>query len=127
MGSKQPTLQREVTSPLGTSPHDAPGSVSFISLYRFTTTRERLLAAFGLLLAIVAGSLQPLMTLVFGSLTDAFTRYGALQQAFADTPDDDLLAMLAAADRDVRSRSRDSALYLLGIGIGMMLATYGYM
>lgn len=101
--------------------------VSLLSLYRFLGRSERILAVVGLALAMVAGAMQPLMTIVFGSLTSAFTQYGSVQMQLSSSVTPELEAALQSAESNVRRQARDAALYLLGIGIGMMIATYIYM
>uniref|UniRef100_A0A9J7XBN2 Bile salt export pump n=1 Tax=Cyprinus carpio carpio TaxID=630221 RepID=A0A9J7XBN2_CYPCA len=49
--------------------------VSFFQLFRFASCREICMMIFGSLCAIVHGSAQPLMLLVFGMLTDTFIEY----------------------------------------------------
>lgn len=104
-----------------------PASVSIFRLYTFTTASERALMFLGLFLAAVAGAMQPLMTIIFGTLTTAFTNYGAAQMAlYTGEASPEALALADQAEDNVRREARNSALWLLGIGIGMMIATYGY-
>ncbi|XP_053093947.1 bile salt export pump [Pangasianodon hypophthalmus] len=49
--------------------------VGFFQLFRFATCREILMMIVGSLCAIIHGSAQPLMLLVFGLLTDTFIDY----------------------------------------------------
>uniref|UniRef100_A0A674NB95 Bile salt export pump n=1 Tax=Takifugu rubripes TaxID=31033 RepID=A0A674NB95_TAKRU len=49
--------------------------VGFFQLFRFATCKEVLMMATGCLCAVLHGSAQPLMLLVFGLLTDTFIEY----------------------------------------------------
>ncbi|BGP40022.1 hypothetical protein JCM10450v2_004002 [Rhodotorula kratochvilovae] len=96
----------------------------FRDLFRYTTKLELLLNGIGLLCAIAAGVAQPGMTILFGSLTTAFTNYGRMTMAGAAdaTPE-------AIADaRDVLIREvNKNVLILVYIGVGIFVATWIYM
>jgi ATP-binding cassette subfamily B (MDR/TAP) protein 1 len=82
----------------------------------------------GLILAVATGAAQPLMTLIFGRLTNSFTNYGIITQQIAqqgNTPA--AAAALAAAQSSLKTDSGHNALYLLALGLGMFLTTWGYM
>ncbi|XP_029030783.1 bile salt export pump-like isoform X1 [Betta splendens] len=49
--------------------------VGFFQLFRFATSKDVLMMAVGSVCAVVHGSAQPLMLLVFGLLTDTFIEY----------------------------------------------------
>ncbi|XP_036947510.1 bile salt export pump-like [Acanthopagrus latus] len=49
--------------------------VGFFQLFRFATCRDVLMMVIGSVCAVLHGSAQPLMLLVFGMLTDAFIEY----------------------------------------------------
>ncbi|XP_062301587.1 bile salt export pump-like [Scomber scombrus] len=49
--------------------------VGFFQLFRFATCNERLMMVVGSVCAVLHGSAQPLMLLVFGLLTDTFIEY----------------------------------------------------
>ncbi|KAK0201833.1 P-loop containing nucleoside triphosphate hydrolase protein [Desarmillaria ectypa] len=100
--------------------------ISFTELFRFSTKFELLIDAIALVAAAAAGAAQPLMTLLFGNLTNEFVIFQSVvnqadqgnQQAINDLP------ATAASFRHVASKD---ALYLVVIGIGMFLCTYLYM
>lgn len=99
-------------------------TVSLLTLYRYHTPLEKLANIFGVLLAIAAGAALPLMTLIFGRLTTSFTQFTqTILQAGGnfDAP------TVVAARSQVLSQSANNASYLVYIGIGMIVCTYGYM
>ncbi|KAK3533490.1 hypothetical protein QTP70_023359 [Hemibagrus guttatus] len=59
----------------GQKKEEAAIRVGFFQLFRFATFREILMMIAGSLCAIIHGSAQPLMLLVFGLLTDTFIDY----------------------------------------------------
>ena len=70
----------------------------------------------GVIAAIIAGALQPLMTIVFGSLTSAFTSYAQASAASA-----------ADAKGDLFHKVNTDVLYLVYIAIAMIVCTFIYM
>ncbi|KAK9490537.1 P-loop containing nucleoside triphosphate hydrolase protein [Lipomyces doorenjongii] len=50
-------------------------SASFMSLFRYADTFDKLLLLFGGLTALAEGCMRPLMTIVFGQVTDLFSNY----------------------------------------------------
>lgn len=70
----------------------------------------------GVIAAIVAGALQPLMTIVFGSLTSAFTSF--VSDAAADP---------ANAKSNLFDKVNQDVLYLVYIAIAMIVCTFIYM
>ncbi|TYJ55629.1 hypothetical protein B9479_003661 [Cryptococcus floricola] len=102
--------------------------VSFVALFRFSTSFERVGMVLGLFLAICAGAAQPLMTLIFGRLTTSFTNFAVIVQGIEDNGASvDAAAALKAAKADLKLNAGHDALYLLAIGVGMFLATWAYM
>ncbi|KAL8280016.1 hypothetical protein RQP46_007597 [Phenoliferia psychrophenolica] len=98
---------------------------SFASLFRLGNRKEILLNCIGVLAAIVAGVAQPLMTIVFGNLTNTFTKYSvALANANA-SPEG--AAAYAAVRAKLFSSVNTDVLYLVYIGIAMYVATWLYM
>ncbi|KAM0748317.1 P-loop containing nucleoside triphosphate hydrolase protein [Meredithblackwellia eburnea MCA 4105] len=99
---------------------EKPPPAGLFTLFRYSTKFEVTLNLIGLLAAIVAGAAQPLMTIVFGSLTTAFTSYATA------------LSNNASADEIARSKSvlfghvNDDALFLVYIAIAMFAATFIY-
>ncbi|KZV67726.1 P-loop containing nucleoside triphosphate hydrolase protein [Peniophora sp. CONT] len=102
--------------------------VSFTSLFRFSTKFELMLDAIGLVGAIAAGAAQPLMSLLFGNLTNQFVQFGAAAAKLQGDPTNTTLQQeVAAAAAHFRHESSKDALYLVIIGIGMFICTYLYM
>ncbi|KIP05158.1 hypothetical protein PHLGIDRAFT_129050 [Phlebiopsis gigantea 11061_1 CR5-6] len=102
---------------------------SFTSLFRFSTPFELTMNAIGLVCAAAGGAAQPLMSLLFGRLTQDFVSFGSVlnnlnlpgdagAQARADYPQ-------AAAH--FRRQAALNASYLTYIGVGMLFATFAYM
>lgn len=99
--------------------------VSFLGLYRYATWYEKTFNLIGIIFAIAAGAAQPLMTLIFGRLTQSFTEFSITANNVA-TGQEPPSALQDAQDR-LRSDSGNNALYLMAIGIGMFLTTWMYM
>ncbi|KAI0032067.1 P-loop containing nucleoside triphosphate hydrolase protein [Vararia minispora EC-137] len=98
---------------------------SFAQLFRFSTKTELLINAVGLVGAVAAGAAQPLMTLLFGNLTNQFVIFGAALASVGTDPNaNQAVAQAAAAFRHVAA---NDSLYLVFIGIGMLVSTYVYM
>lgn len=112
-----------ITAPL------APTSVSLPALFRFSTAPELLLGAVGLFLAIISGAAHPIMTIVFGQLTQSFTNWGILskQVAAAVDPSEELLQTFAAAGEAVKRDAARNGVYLVIIGIAQGVCAYFYM
>lgn len=89
-------------------------TATYLDIYKFSTKFELFLDFIGIIAAIVSGVVQPLMTLIFGNLTTAFTEYGTRLATGQDTS--------AARDHLFDEVNKD-ALYLVYIGIGMLAAT----
>ncbi|KZP33057.1 P-loop containing nucleoside triphosphate hydrolase protein [Athelia psychrophila] len=93
-------------------------AVSFLSLFRLHTPFEIALNLMALVAAAAAGAAQPLMSLMFGNLSQAFIEFGAdIAQGQDVTAAGERFKQLAAQD----------ALYIFVIGIGMGLATWLFM
>ncbi|KIK53745.1 hypothetical protein GYMLUDRAFT_925139 [Collybiopsis luxurians FD-317 M1] len=100
--------------------------VGFSELFRFSSRTELFLNSIGLLSAAAAGAAQPLMSLLFGKLTQAFVEF--------QTVVNDMNAGNATATQnfdsvasEFRHEASKDALYLTIIGIGMFVCTYLYM
>ncbi|KAF8575980.1 ste6-like protein [Ramaria rubella] len=100
-------------------------AVSFTQLFRFATPFELFIDFIGLIAAAAAGAAQPLMSLIFGRLTNTFVEFGAIVQN--SPPNLQSNATFEAVVEDFRHQSATDALILTGIGIAMFLATYTYM
>uniref|UniRef100_A0A8C1QU71 Bile salt export pump n=1 Tax=Cyprinus carpio TaxID=7962 RepID=A0A8C1QU71_CYPCA len=88
--------------------------VSFFQLFRFASCREICMMIFGSLCAIVHGSAQPLMLLVFGMLTDTFIEY--------DIELNDVLFCFRLLD--IEYEMTNFAYYYVGIGAGVFILGY---
>ncbi|GAC94191.1 multidrug resistance protein [Pseudozyma hubeiensis SY62] len=92
--------------------------VGFRELYRYATPWDHVFNFIGLIAAAAAGAVQPLMTIVFGSLTTAFLEYTNALLFGGDIP---------AARRHLDREITHGVLFLVYIGIAMLVATYIYM
>ncbi|KAH9858203.1 P-loop containing nucleoside triphosphate hydrolase protein [Lenzites betulinus] len=98
--------------------------VSFLALFKYATRTEVLLNWIGIFAAIGAGAAQPLMTFVFGRLTQNFVSFATTVSASGDAADPQVQAELAA---EFKHTAALNASYLVYIGIGMFVCTYIYM
>jgi ATP-binding cassette subfamily B (MDR/TAP) protein 1 len=104
---------------------DAVPPVSFFGLYRYATWYEKIFNVIGIIFACAAGAAQPLMTLIFGRLTQSFNEFG--QTTTAISKGEAPFSALAEAQARLKTDSGHNALYLLAIGVGMFLTTWLYM
>ncbi|THG99669.1 hypothetical protein EW026_g2716 [Hermanssonia centrifuga] len=95
---------------------------SFSSLFRFSTKLELFMDFIGLICAAAGGAAQPLMSLLFGRLTENFVTFGTMLASGNSDP-----AQLAAAAASFRQAAALNASYLVYIGVGMFVATFAYM
>lgn len=108
--------------------------VSFFSLFRFSTSFEITIDIIGVVCAVAAGAAQPLMSLLFGNLTQDFVNfslaennYTASLQSGNPTAIAQAQQILDAAAAGFRKSSALDASYLTYIGVGMFVCTYVYM
>ncbi|KZV69067.1 P-loop containing nucleoside triphosphate hydrolase protein [Peniophora sp. CONT] len=102
--------------------------ISFTHLFRYSTKLELILDAIGIVAAIAAGSAQPLMSLLFGNLTNQFVQFGATISSLQSDPSNAALQQhVDEAAAHFRHIAANDALYLFFIGLGMFLCTYVYM
>ncbi|KAJ4482117.1 P-loop containing nucleoside triphosphate hydrolase protein [Lentinula aciculospora] len=99
---------------------------SFTEMFRFSTKKELILDFIGLIAAVAAGAAQPLMTLLFGKLTEAFVSFQIVVNAM-NQGDQTAQQVFPSVAAGFRSESSKDALYLVIIGIGMFVCTYAYM
>ncbi|SPO31643.1 probable Leptomycin B resistance protein pmd1 [Ustilago trichophora] len=92
--------------------------VGFKELYRYATIWDHVFNFIGLIAAAAAGAVQPLMTIVFGSLTTAFLEYSNALLFGGNIP---------AARNHLNHEITHGVLFLVYIGIAMLAATYIYM
>ncbi|KAG1751165.1 P-loop containing nucleoside triphosphate hydrolase protein [Suillus lakei] len=108
--------------------------VSFFSLFRFSTSLEITIDIIGLVCAAGAGAAQPLMSLLFGNLTQDFVSFSLAESDYTaslQSGDPTAIAqaqqILDAAAVGFRMNSALDASYLTYIGVGMFVCTYAYM
>ncbi|KAI0267305.1 P-loop containing nucleoside triphosphate hydrolase protein [Gloeopeniophorella convolvens] len=100
--------------------------VSFTSLFRFTTRKELILNGLGLVAAATAGAGQPLMSLLFGNLTQDFVNFSnSIKNAQPGDPTSS--AEIDEAAKKFRHVAANDASYLTYIGVAMFVCTYIYM
>ncbi|KAF8149154.1 P-loop containing nucleoside triphosphate hydrolase protein [Crassisporium funariophilum] len=100
--------------------------ISFFQLFRFSTKFEIFIDCIGLVAAATAGAAQPLMSLLFGNLTQDFVNFGTtVARANAGVPG--AAASIPEAAAHFRHSASQSASYLVYIGIGSFVCTYTYM
>ncbi|VVC86623.1 unnamed protein product [Leptidea sinapis] len=87
-------------------------SVSFISLFRFATLKDKFFIFFGLLFSITCGSMTPVNTLLFASLLQSMVDYGRSVIMGAPEPDVFLTAV------------RDFAIWNSVVGIVLVILSY---
>ncbi|KAM0786824.1 hypothetical protein ACM66B_002253 [Microbotryomycetes sp. NB124-2] len=95
------------------------------ALFRYATPFELLINAVGLVCAIAAGTTQPLLTVVFSSLTNSFNEYGRAVGALDGTAN--AQANFQSAKDSLLSEVNKNVLYLVYIGIAMWAATWMFM
>ncbi|OCH89914.1 P-loop containing nucleoside triphosphate hydrolase protein [Obba rivulosa] len=100
--------------------------VSFTSLFHFHTKSDLAMDFIGLIAAGAAGAAQPLMSLLFGNLTQSFVTFG-MTLSLAQQGDSTAQAELPAAASKFKTDAAHNANYLVYIGIGMFICTYTYM
>ncbi|KAG2129495.1 P-loop containing nucleoside triphosphate hydrolase protein [Suillus clintonianus] len=108
--------------------------VSFFSLFRFSNSFEITIDIIGVVSAAAAGAAQPLMSLLFGNLTQDFvnfsvaeSNYTSLLQSGDPTAIAQAQQILDTAAAGFRKSSALDASYLTYIGVGMFVSTYAYM
>uniref|UniRef100_A0A8C1UMN1 Bile salt export pump n=1 Tax=Cyprinus carpio TaxID=7962 RepID=A0A8C1UMN1_CYPCA len=94
--------------------------VSFFQLFRFASCREICMMIFGSLCAIVHGSAQPLMLLVFGMLTDTFIEYDIELNELNTF----ILTVILLMLLDIEYEMTNFAYYYVGIGAGVFILGY---
>ncbi|KAG1881998.1 P-loop containing nucleoside triphosphate hydrolase protein [Suillus tomentosus] len=108
--------------------------VSFFSLFQFSTSFEIIIDIIAIVCAAAAGAAQPLMSLLFGNLTQDFVNFSladnnyiASLQSGNSTTIAQAQQILNAAAVGFRKSSALDASYLTYIGVGMFVCTYVYM
>ncbi|KAB5591755.1 Leptomycin B resistance protein pmd1 [Ceratobasidium theobromae] len=112
-GRSKKDADAEKTAEVEKATEDVP-PVNFLKLFRFSTPFELTLDAVGLVAAAGAGAAQPLMSLLFGRLTQDFVSF--------------TIATTQGGNVDgARRNFEDSAAKNVLIGIGMFICTFDYM
>ncbi|KZP07068.1 hypothetical protein FIBSPDRAFT_804345, partial [Athelia psychrophila] len=99
---------------------------SIAELFRFATPAENVANCVSLIAAAAAGAAQPLMSLIFGNLTQQFVVFGETL-ALAQSGDAAAAARLPAVVTAFRTGAAQDASYLVYIGVGMFACTFIYM
>ncbi|KAF9242530.1 P-loop containing nucleoside triphosphate hydrolase protein [Melanogaster broomeanus] len=107
---------------------------AFTDLFRYSTHFEIILDAIGLVAAAAAGAAEPLMSLLFGNLTQDFVVFGDAELTYyQDLQSGNATATAAAqqaldsAAAEFRQNAAADASYLVYMGVGMFVCTYVYM
>ncbi|KAF8516809.1 P-loop containing nucleoside triphosphate hydrolase protein [Hysterangium stoloniferum] len=98
-------------------------AVSLLQLFRFSTKLEICVNFIGLIFAAGAGASQPLMSLLFGDLTNSFVQFGTILSQGLTPSDPEFIA----AANNFRTVAAADAAKLTYIGLAMFIATYMYM
>jgi ATP-binding cassette subfamily B (MDR/TAP) protein 1 len=93
-----------------------PPSVAFFAMFRFATKLETTLNILALFSAAAAGAAQPLMSLIFGNLTQSFVSFGQAAMNQAQHPSDMGAEGLKQAAASFRHEASKDALLLVVIG-----------
>ncbi|KAF8952133.1 hypothetical protein BDZ97DRAFT_1931229 [Flammula alnicola] len=96
-------------------------AISFTELFRYSTKFELFLDFIGLVAAGAAGAAQPLMSLLFGNLTQDFVNFTQIVVNPARSSE------IPEAGANFQHSAGKNATYLVCIGIGMFVCTYTYM
>lgn len=125
---QQPDNNSDNDATAADSHDDMLKPVGLFALFRFATPFERMLNLIGLVIAAAAGATLPVMTIIFGKLTSAFTNFAIITaQIHAEGSNAAVQAALDEAKRHLKKEAGNCALYFLAIGIGMFVTTYAYM
>ncbi|KAF9238097.1 P-loop containing nucleoside triphosphate hydrolase protein [Melanogaster broomeanus] len=108
--------------------------VAFTDLFRYSTRFELIIAAVGLVSAAAAGAAQPLMSLIFGNLTQDFVDFGNVALTYFQTVQTGNATAIATAQQaldatvaEFRQSVAVDASHLVYMGISMFVSTYTYM
>jgi len=127
VGEKATSVEGDVDLTVKKEPEIQP--VPFTQLFRYSTKLELFLDGIGLIAAAAAGAAQPLMSLLFGNLTQEFVNFGQVvgRAQQAGPAGEAARAMVPEAAASFRKAAANNASYLVYIGIGMFVCTYAYM
>ncbi|KAI9457410.1 ste6-like protein [Boletus coccyginus] len=108
-------------------PDQKPAPIAFTKLFRYATPFELFLNLIGLVAAAAAGAAEPLMSLIFGKLTQEFVSFGSQAGYLQDVNNATALQELQAEAAHFRSATALDSLYVVYIGIGALVCTFIYM
>ncbi|KAF9242522.1 P-loop containing nucleoside triphosphate hydrolase protein [Melanogaster broomeanus] len=108
--------------------------VAFTDLFRYSTPFEFIIDALGLVAAAAAGAAQPLLSLLFGRLTQDFVGFGDAASTYYQKVQTGNVTATAAAQQaldiaaaEFRQSAAVNASYLVYMGVGAFVCTYTYM
>uniref|UniRef100_A0A8C6NL31 Bile salt export pump n=1 Tax=Nothobranchius furzeri TaxID=105023 RepID=A0A8C6NL31_NOTFU len=124
---KKVTCGHEILNALITRSHalnpEQPAiRVGFFQLFRFATGKDMLMMAVGSVCAVLHGSAQPLMLLVFGLLTDTFIDYDIELNELRDERKECVNNTVQLLD--IEHEMTLFAFYYVGIGVSVFLLGY---
>uniref|UniRef100_A0A7N8XDY6 Bile salt export pump n=1 Tax=Mastacembelus armatus TaxID=205130 RepID=A0A7N8XDY6_9TELE len=96
--------------------------VGFFQLFRFATCKDIVMMVVGSVCAVLHGSAQPLMLLVFGLLTDTFIDYDIELNELSDDRKECVNNTIQLLD--IEYEMTKFALYYVGIGMAVFLLGY---
>ncbi|CAG8461734.1 6731_t:CDS:2 [Paraglomus occultum] len=102
----------------GVHTEEKEAKVSFIQLFRFATTTDKILIALGSIGAAANGAALPLMTIAFGGIITAF---GVFSIGVTQTTDKEQLDALGDQLKDT---VRDKLYYFIGLGAATFILSY---
>lgn len=115
--STSPDAIIDIDSSKDSTSKGSSSSISFFTLFRFSTPLERLLDILALVAAAGAGTAQPLLSLVFGNLTQTFVNFGAaVEEQLLDPNSQDAQGAVKNAAEGFRHAAARDSLYLVVIG-----------
>ncbi|KAF8895324.1 P-loop containing nucleoside triphosphate hydrolase protein [Infundibulicybe gibba] len=128
-GNVEKDVEKDVDAAPEAKAEEAVPPISFTQLFRFSTKFELLIDFIGLIAAAAAGAAQPLMSLLFGNLTQQFVEFSTILNDAAGTGPNATAAQdeIPAAAANFRKVAAKDASYLVYIGVGMFVCTYIYM
>ncbi|OCT75648.1 hypothetical protein XELAEV_18030832mg [Xenopus laevis] len=97
---------------------EKPPKVGVFTMFRYSSTSDKMLMLFGTIASLAHGAALPLMMLVFGEMTDSFVNVGQV-----DTGNFTWESMINAS-RELQGQMTTYAYYYSGLGFGVMLCAY---
>ncbi|KAE8596138.1 hypothetical protein XENTR_v10015982 [Xenopus tropicalis] len=97
---------------------EKPPTVGVFTMFRYSSTSDRILMLFGTIASISHGAALPLMMIVFGDMTDSFVNVGQVGSGNFS------LEALINASRNLQEQMTTYAYYYSGLGFGVLLFAY---